>query len=274
MAKAFTTYHLINGKEPLLRRIVCEVRYRDGYLYLDHCGRLLKKLIQSPEWVVGDAGTKGTTVFHMTTAAALSFSHQGASLQIDKSSVDEVIDTTEVEEYIALADQTLGFVFDELEVKEWSRIGYREHYYFPSDTKEETEAWLARLGAHTASAGLAGAFNARVDAAAFSVVLEGEDCSYRIGLTGIERSAQVPIGDNMLTIRSSGLPKKQKEALKAVLKKQRQRQVNSAFAAVLDMDAYCTDPIEPDVAGFIRVCNSNNLERFRSVCAANGKKGK
>jgi hypothetical protein len=274
MAKAFTTFRLINGKEPLLRRIVCEVRYRDGQLYLDHCGRLLKKLTQTPEWVLGDAAPSGTTVFHMTTSAAMSFSHLAANIQIDRSSGDEAIDDEEVKEYATLADEYLGLVFDELEVKEWSRIGYREHYYFAAETKEEAESWLGKLGVNTVSPGLVSAFNGTVDSAAFSVALEGEECSYRIALAGIERSAQVPIGDNALTVRASGLPNKQKEALKAALKRQRQRQVNSAFAAMLDIDAFRNEPTEPAVKDFIEQCNSTNLDRFRSACTTNGKKGK
>ena len=32
MAKAFSTAKLLKGKEPFLRRLVCEVRFQDGQL--------------------------------------------------------------------------------------------------------------------------------------------------------------------------------------------------------------------------------------------------
>ena len=106
-------------------------------------------------------------------------------------------------------------------------------------------------------------------------MLDGDDCSYRVALNAIERSAQVPIGETMLTIRSSALPENQQNVLKETLKKQRQRQINAAFAAVVDIDAYRMDPVELDIGNFIQDCTSHNLERFRSaIPAANGKKGK
>ena len=275
MAKGFTTYHLIKGKEPLLRRVVCEVRFRDGYLYLDHCGRLVKKLLQlSPEWVVAaEPVPRGTSVYHLVAGVALHFTSQGASLDLDKSSTDEVIDPTEIDQFVKLAEDALGLVFDELEVKEWTRIGFRELYYFPSDQKAETERWLNQLALFTVSPNLADSFKAKPDSMGLSVVLEGEDCCYRIALNGVERAAQVPIGDTTLTVRSSSLPKNQKAALQESLKKQRQRQINAAFSALLDIDSYRMDPVELDVSNFIRECVSHNLERFRSAIP-NGRKGK
>ena len=108
--------------------------------------------------------------------------------------------------------------------------------------------------------------------------MEGEENSYRIALNGVERPAQVPIGDATLTVRSSGLHQKVDAALKKAIKKQRQKQINPAFAAVLDIDAYRNDPAELDVANFIQECNSNNLGHAfaasKSVPANKAKKGK
>src|SRR5438093_11641415 len=120
MTKAFSTVTLLKGKEPFLRRLVCEVRFQDGQLYLDHTGRLLKKLVRDPAWVIGpEPTTKGTTVFHMVEGVQLSFSMHAASLDLDRSNADEVIDSDEVDRYIARTEETLGFVADELEVAEF-----------------------------------------------------------------------------------------------------------------------------------------------------------
>src|SRR6266481_999754 len=138
MAKGFTTVHLIRGKEPLLRQIVCEVRFRDGHLYLDHSGRLLKKLVRDAAWVVTPEPTpQGTTLLHMVEALRLSFSMHSASLDLDWSNSDEVIGSDEAGRYIARAEETLGFIPDELEVTEYERLGFRQWYYFSFDGKEE-----------------------------------------------------------------------------------------------------------------------------------------
>ena len=277
MAKGFTTVHLIRGKEPLLRQMVCEVRFRDGHLYLDYTGRLLKKLIDSsPEWVLGpQPNPNGTVVFNLAEGIVLNFSMNGASLDLNKTATDEFIDQTEAQQFAQIADEILGLVFDELEAKEWSRIGFRELYYFPFDSKADTERWLQGLGIFSVSSTLAASFKGEFDAIGLSLVMEGEECSYRIALNGMERPAQVSMGDATLTVRSSGLHQKVDAALKKAIKKQRQRQINPAFAAVLDIDAYRKDPAELDVANFIQECSTNNLVRFRSaIPAANGKKGK
>ncbi len=277
MAKGFTTYRAINGKEPLLRHMVCEVRCRDGHLYIDHCGRLLRKLLHSsPDWVVAaDPNSNGTKVFHLSAGVTLNLSMQGASLELNKTATDECISAQESLQFAELADSSFGLIFDELEITEWSRIGFRELYYFPCETKADSEQWMRELGLVSLSASVATSFEGRVDSVGVAVVVEGEDCSFRIAINGIERPAQLPVGAATLTIRSSGLSAKQDEALNKTLLQKRQRQINAAFAAVVDIDAYRNDPIELDVAGFIQECTTKNLDRFRdSLSTPNGKKGR
>jgi hypothetical protein len=278
MAKGFKTVRLLNGKEPLLRQIICEVRVQDGHLYLDHTGRLLKKLIQaSPEWVLGplDPNPKGTVAFHLVEGLTLSFSINGASLDLNRTATDEIIEENEAQQFAQRAEETLGLVFDELEVKEWARIGVREIYYFPCESKTDAEQWLEKLALCSVSTTLAESFNSKINAVGLTLVMDGEDCSYRIALNGAERPAQVPIGDNTLNIRSSGLAEKQSQALTTRLKQQRQRQIAPAFSVVLDIDAYRLNPVELEVGNFIQECIDNNLGRFRSsIPNANGKKGK
>jgi hypothetical protein len=93
MSKPFTTLTLLKGKEPLLRHVTCEVRYDNGYLYLDHCGRLLKKLVgDQAEWVVAPNPTpQGTTVLNMLAGTTLGFNFRSASLTLDRTVDDEII---------------------------------------------------------------------------------------------------------------------------------------------------------------------------------------
>src|SRR3954454_24346305 len=106
MAKGFATAKLLKGQEPFLRRMVCEVRYQDGQLYLDRTGRLLKKLVGDPSWVITpDPSAKGTTVFHMVDGLQLSFSLHAASLDLDRSNTDEIIDADEAQQFALKAEQ-------------------------------------------------------------------------------------------------------------------------------------------------------------------------
>jgi hypothetical protein len=277
MAKAFSTVKLLKGKEPFLRRIVCEVRFRDGQLYLDHTGRLLKRLVRDPTWVVTPEPTsQGATVFHMVEGIRLSFSMHSASLDLDWSNSDEVIYSEEVDQYIARAEETLGFVVDELEVTEYERLGFRQWYYFSFDAKEETEQWLRELRLFSFSPDLAASFNATPESLGVSLILQGQECHYRIALNSIERSAQLPMGgDTNLNVRASGVSQRQKSVLLEALKQKRQRKLNSSYAAVLDIDTYRNEPKELDLSQFLTESSENNLERFRNALPQEeGKKGK
>lgn len=264
MPSEFST-KLLKGKEPLLRRVLCEVRFRDGQLYLDHTGRMLKKLVCDPSWIVSpDPTPKGTTVFHIVEGLQLSFSIHSASLDFDRSSSDEVIDVEATSRFVARAEETMGFVADQLEVTEYERLGFRQWYYFSFDSKEETEEWLRDIGLFSFSPALTTSFEAAPEAMGVSFVMQGEDRHYRIGLNGIERSAQFPMGDTSLNIRASAIPENQKEVLRAVLKQKRKNQINSSFAAVLDIDTYRSEPKELDINEFLWDCLKGNLERVRS----------
>src|SRR5579872_1204687 len=253
MAKAFTTVKLVKGKEPFLKRLTSEVRFQNGQLYLDHTGRLLKKLLRDPAWVVSpDPTPQGTSVFHVVQGLRLSFSMHAANLDLDRSNSDDVIDYDEAERCIAKAEDTLGFIADELEVTEYERVGFRQWYYFSFDNKEATEQWLSELKLFSISEDITRSFDASPEAAGLSLVLQGQECHYRIVLNGIERSAQLPVGDTSLNVRASAVSNKQKEVLREALKQKRQKQINSLYAALLDIDTYRNRPKELDLSKFLK----------------------
>jgi hypothetical protein len=276
MAKGYSTVKLLKGKEPFLRRMVAEVRFHDGQLYLDHTGRLLKKLVQDPAWVISpDPTPQGTTVFHMVESLRLSFSMHSASLDLDWSNSDEVIDAEKADRYITTAEETLGFISDQLEVTEYERLGFRQWYYFSFDSKEETEHWLRDLRLFSFSGDLAASFEATSEAMGVSIIMQGQECHYRIALNGIERSAQLPMGDTSLNVRATAVSQKQKTVLLEALKQRRQKQINSAFAALLDIDTYRNEPKELDLGKFLKDSLEGNLERFRQALPnEDGKKRK
>lgn len=278
MPKGFRTINLIQGKEPLLRRSVCGVGYQDGQLYLDHCGRLLKRLLgETPDWILAPEPTpQGTTLYNLRTGTQLGFSVSAASLSLDKSAADETIEADEFNEFLGQVDSTLALVFDELEVSRFTRVGYREFYYFSFGTKEESETWLRELGLVTVAPSLYQAFAGTPDVLSMAIVLQGEECRYRIALNGIERPAQIPFGQTILGVKASATAKNQKQVLLETLRKARQRQVNSAFAVELDIDAFLLDPESFELRDFVQQHATGNLQRFRESLSKKdpAKKGK
>lgn len=277
MAKAFTTYTVVQGKEPQLRRMVYEVRYRDGQLYLDRTGRLLKELLKdSPEWVLtSDPTPQGTNLLNIRSGVRIALSLAAASLSLDRTGSDELIEPAEVTEFVDQTESVLERILDEYEVKTLERVGYRENYHFPFASKDESETWLRELGLCSINSDLYRTFGGEPDALGFSIIMKGEDCRYRIALNGVERSAEVPVGDTVLRVRESTTHSNQKKILLEAMKKQRQRQINSAYAVVLDIDAFLVEPEAIDSREFIEKNNRENLSRFRdAIPKSTSKKGK
>jgi hypothetical protein len=267
MPKGFKLIDKVQDREAMLRRIVCEVRYQDGQLYLDRCGRLLKTILSaSPEWVVApDPTPQGTTVYNIVTGTQLGVSINNASLSLDKSSTDELIDSDEKRDYLEQAESLLELIRDELEAKEYGRIGYRETFYFPFESKKESEQWLTDLGILTVNKRFYEAFQSNPDALGVAITMEAESCRYRIWLNGVERAAQIPVGDNLLTVRPDAATTRQKGAFAQAMKKKRHRQINSTFAVVLDIDAFLLDPPDVNLGDFIREHAANNLRAFQAA---------
>jgi hypothetical protein len=270
MAKSNRSVEMIRGKEPMLRQIVCEARYFDGQLYLDHRGRLLRKLVREmPGWVVAPEPTpQSTTLYNMVTGTQLAFGRESASLSLDRSSVDDLIDTGEATDFVHQVDAVLALVLDELEVTAFRRIGYREYYHFSFNTREESERWLQELALVTISPALFAAFQGVREALGVAIVVQSKECRYRIGLNGIERPAQILVGETVLTVRASAAAPQQRELLAQVVGQNRRRPIQSPFVAVLDVDAYLLDPVETSVAAFARQQSGALLPLFRKALVA------
>jgi hypothetical protein len=275
MTQAFRSYTVVRGKEPQLRNMVAEVRYQDGQLYLDRCGRLLKELQKAPDWLIATGPTpQATSLWNHHTGTQLTFSMSATSLSLDKANTDEIIEPAEVEEFLQQISAGLVRVLDELEVTEFTRLGYRERYYFPCDTKEEAETWLNNLGLIGCPPGLPKAFGAAVTSVDGAVIMQAQECRYRVGLSVVERPAQIPVGDAVLSAQLSAVHKETKRSLLETMKRKRHRQIDPAFAAVLDVDAYLLEPVEFDVTAFVQEHSQNNLKRFREALPAEpDKKG-
>ncbi len=274
MTTGFRTVTQIHNREPLLRRMVCEVRYQDGQLYLDRCGRILKQLIaHAPEWILSTAPTpQGTSAFNLAAGTQLGLSMTSTSLSLDKTASDEIISPEEIAIFHDQIDSVMGPVLDELEVSVFARVGYREQHYFAFDSKEESEKWLRELGLATVAPEFYQVFDAQPEALGVALIIQGNECRYRIVINGTERAAQVPVGEGMLAVRASAVPKGQRQAVLSALKKQSQRQINSAFSVVLDIDAFLVDPPEVDLRGFVQQYSQENIKQFGNAIARSSPK--
>lgn len=246
-------YQTFSGKEPLRRQIVFELRYRHGFAYHDRCGTILNRVTRDlPDWLlIGDVNPLNAQLYNVRNRCRFNFSNSRLDLNLERSPGDQPIDDAAFSDFADQVDVMCRIIFDELALKEFTRIGFRTLYHFPCETKQESEDWLRLLDFFRVSDKLTGAFGAKLETAGLSAVLVAQDCRYRIAFNVVERAAEINIGSEILSVRPHQLPKGQREALLQQLKAQRIRDRNPEYAVVIDIDAYHEDPPSVDPADFV-----------------------
>jgi hypothetical protein len=257
---------LIHGKEPLLRQLIYELRFLHGYSYLDRCGKILNRISrEQPEWIIGDASPQVTPLYSSRNGCRFNFSSTRLDLNLDKTTADDGIGNSEVAEFVEQVDALSQIVIDELGLKEFLRQGCRAVYLFPCENKTDSNQWLRDLKVFSISPKIHEVFGQIDEAATVAIVVHGPDCRYRISFSGAEISAQVNIGTELLNVRASSLPTRQREHMISNLQAQRRKKINSGFAAAIDIDAYHEEPPSVDPPGFVKENAGNFESKIRAV---------
>jgi hypothetical protein len=247
----------IRGVLPILFKLVYELRYREGYTYLDRCGRTINRIMRSaPEWVLqGDqVNPQGASLINLRTASVFNFSSLSLSLGLEMAPGNDSLSESDVNTFIDAAKYLSGEVLDQLGVGvgQVTRIGFRPWFLFPAASREGAENWLQGLGYYSLAPNLAEAFGGSVESATVSVVIKGSDRHFQVGFSGVERQAQIDLGQGILSVKPRALPKDQHKVLLEQLKTRQRLRQSPEFAAMIDVDCYQEDPQILDVADFLR----------------------
>jgi hypothetical protein len=236
----------LNGKRSILQKIVFELRYSYGFSYLDCCGRTLNVLSRDlPEWFPrsDQVSPQNAPLVSAKNGAVLNFNAQKLDLSFERALGKDPVSDDEVKSFISQADETTAVIVDQLGLKEFTRIGFRAWLLFTAGSKEETEKWLLGLNWYSVAPKLVTAFGGREpESVGAALVLKSDDRSFRIGFNGVERQMQIDLGEGVLSIRSSSLPKGQREHLLKQQQVKRLKIENPIFGAMIDIDAYQDDP--------------------------------
>jgi hypothetical protein len=244
---------LINGKQPLLRQIVFEVKYHHGYNYLDRCGKILNRITkENAEWVVGNqVNPQNAPLFSMRNECKFIFGALGVNFHINKTNSDGIITNEDVNDFSIQCEEMTNLVIDELNLTEFSRIGFRVWYYFPCDSKEDSDKWMRDLNAFKLSPDLTSAFGGELESLAVAVFITGADSRFRMGFETYEAPVQFHAGPEVVNIRTSMLRGSTKDVLKKHLKERHRLEINAKYGAVVDFDSFQEDPLSIDPRDFI-----------------------
>jgi hypothetical protein len=260
----------IKGKEPQLRKLLYELRYEHGYVYLDRCGRILDRISREmPEWLpAGDANPQGANLYNVRNRCSFSFSARRLGLSLDHSSPPSaLIDDPLRSDFVRTAADMSGFIIQELELDTFARIGARSVFQFSTSSENESHDWLAGLGLYSVSLQFMRAFDTDRAAADLTAVFVGQDCRYRIEASAVESVVQLDMGAGQaLGVREKSLPAEQRKAFQqSKIKSKRERDLNTGYAVQIDVDAYHEFPVSPNIPAFLSANTEGILDRIRKA---------
>ena len=264
------TFPSIRGKEAILHKIVFELRYHYGMTYLDRCGRTVNAIMRDhPEWTLlsDHPNPQDAPLVSLANSAVFHFSGRKIDLSLERPIGEDPLSIDDVERFSGQVDALAASVIDQLGLEEFSRIGFRAWFVFSCHSKEEAEQWLQSLGCYSTSEGLAVAFAGEVEATNFAVVIAGDDRKFRIAFNGVERQAQLDIGQGILNVRVRDLHEKQKKVLVEQQKIKARMLRSPEHAAMVDVDAYQEDPAIVEPRSFVETSYDATVNHLQQALA-------
>lgn len=255
MAGPFQTLQIL-GKPALYHKFIYEVRYEHGLVYLDRCGTTANRIIESdPEWVVREdaVSPQGAPLVHAGSGIQFNFGTQKYDFSLNQPIGKETTLTrADIDLFITKVHAVSAIVHHELELKAFLREGFRVWYLFATESDEDSEKWIASLGAFQVSPSVTAAFAGHLSSETHVVVITARDRKFRAAVTAVERLEILDLGTDALKTLPRSLPKGQREALLTHLRAKLRVVSNPQFAVMVDVDAFVENPIEIEPADFIR----------------------
>lgn len=235
---------VLKSKQAVLQKVIFELRYRHGYIYLDKCGRTINALTSRyPEWTPRDdaVSPQNAPLVSLQNRCVLNFSSKKLDLSLEMLPGGEPLSDSDLDAYADQVEATSVLITEQLGLTDFERIGFRAWFLFACESAREATTWLMGLKAFSLSEQFHSAFAGDLDFVSVAVVFRGET-NYRVALNQVERAARVEVGQEILNVQASKLPKDQQRVFHEQLRVRKRLDQNPQFAALMDIDAFCDDP--------------------------------
>ncbi len=245
----------IAGKKGVLHKLVYEVRYRQGFIYLDRCGITANRIMSSnPEWILRgeNVNPQSAPLVSILNGAKAEFNALKYNFSIEQQTGGrDPLKNKDVNAFSIQADSAARIIEEELELREFTRVGFRAWFMFGCDSEEDVKEWVMSLGAFTINPRVFKTFDGCLESESHVVLLRTSDRKLRIAVSNVERLEQMDLGGEILALRAQSLSQKQREMrLKQEDVKQRIL-ANPQYAAMIDVDVFVENPISTGATDYI-----------------------
>lgn len=238
------------AKTLLLPKIVFEVRYKQGYRYLDRCGEMMIEIENKlKNWNAVEATITGCQMENKTEKMIFNCS----SVKLDLAQYDKK--DLKLSSFFDSAVATFGIVSKNLGIREFVRFGLRYWFFYPVASMEEGRKMLSANKFFNINTGIEEMFGKPVKDRSFVVIVDKNNFGHRISLNLVHKEGidlEKP-ADAFLTTTPHKLPKGQKEALLAQLEKKKRDSERPDVAILVDIDNYKDSPKEDELKDFIKI---------------------
>lgn len=239
----------LRGIKGLCHKLVFEVRYEHGLIYLDRCGSTANRVMDTfPEWVLADEGgvnPQNAPLVNLSNGSQFNFGSLKYDFSLEQPINDEAgLTKDDIDLFVSQVDLVGRIVTEELDLKKFLREGFRVWYVFGANSEDHANQLLSGIKAFQTDPILAESFSGQLESEGHVAVIAAEDRKFRIAANVVERLEQLNMGTQSLKVLPRKLPKKQREAFLQHLKEKRRVIANPQHAVMIDVDCYLDNPIE------------------------------
>lgn len=243
---------IIDLHTEVVHRHVLELRYLLGHLYWDRCGRVINDVISSEEnWDF--EGMDGATCRLAAREQNLQFAFSASRLDLSQTQGPEVERIEEASKFAAIADSFSTKVIDTLQLSEFSRIGFRAWYLYPTEDRDDAEERVRSL--RLLSSEINDLPLGTVSDVSCRLVVEMPSHMVRAAIAPFEQLVNLSDGVLRRTrAKARDFPRDQKRILLDKAKADRIVKNYPQFGVLVDLDAFMEDPPCPEqsIADFVR----------------------
>lgn len=239
-------------------QVVFQLRYGQGYSYLDRCGRILNEIEKNyPEWVVSNSiSPQGSALLSISNGCQLNFSSTSIDLSLRRDVNDDPITEQNISDLHKQIDEMTTFICDRLDVSQVLRIGFRMIFSIPMGSKETAASGVKAKNIWKMGESFLNDVGGTTTSEAMTIEFDLGESSYRLGIHPMERTENVKLGNRKHSLRMADLPNRQRSKLEysrdvaKVARLDQNEQWNVPHFVRIDIDGFVQDPESIDAVDF------------------------
>lgn len=237
-------------KSLILPKVVFEVRYKQGYRYLDRCGEMMIEIENKlKNWSAREATITGCQMQNKLEKMIFNCSSVKLDLlQYDNKSLD-------IASFFDCSLTMFDIVSKNFGIKEYVRFGLRYWFFYPVDSMKTGRKILSSNKFFNINPEIENMFGKKIKDRSFVVIVYEENFGHRIALNLVHKEG-VDVekeADAFLTTAPHKLPKGQKKALLAQIGRKKLQEEQPDVTILLDIDNYKEVPKAEELNDFIEL---------------------